>query len=79
MNNLSFLSDTQQSNTSERERNKNLTDCFVLFLAYYSVQCQTKSFSNPCIRFAMFPMFLAISKFFTIKRMVDLIGNEAIP
>ena len=44
---LSFSSDTQQSNTSERERNRNLTDLFyfVLFLTYYSVECQTKSLS----------------------------------
>ncbi len=30
------------------------------FLTYYSVECQTKSLSNPCGRFAIFPVFLAI-------------------
>ncbi len=34
---------------------------FVLFLTYYSVECQTKSLSNLCVRFAMLPIFLAIS------------------
>ena len=36
--------------------------CFVLFLTYYSVECQTKSLSNLCVRFIMFPIFLAILK-----------------
>ncbi len=31
-----------------------------VFLTYYSVGCQTKSLSNLCVRFAMFPVFLAI-------------------
>ena len=82
---LSFSSDTQQSNTSERERNRNLgywlvflhyTNHSPLFwLAYFdphlgisisnvsvsfSVECKTKSLSNPCVRFIMFPIFLAI-------------------
>ncbi len=34
--------------------------CFVLFLTYYSVECQTKSLSNLCVLFIMFPIFLAI-------------------
>ena len=40
--------------------NNQLGFCFVLFLAYYSVQGQTKSLSNPCVRFIMFSIFLAI-------------------
>ncbi len=36
--------------------------CFVLFLTYYSVECQTNSLSNLCFRFAMLPIFLAILK-----------------
>ncbi len=59
MDYLSFSSDTQQSNASERERNRNLTD-----------ECQTKSLSSPCVRFAMFPLFLAISNFCTIQRLL---------
>ncbi len=43
--------------------------CFFPFPSYYSVECQTKSLSNLCVRFAMFPIFLAILKFFTIQRM----------
>ena len=43
--------------------------CFVLFLTYYSVECQTKSLSNLCFRFAMLPIFLAILKFCTIQRL----------
>ncbi len=39
----------------------------VLFLMYYSVECQTKSLNNPCVRFTMSPIFLAILKFFTIQ------------
>ncbi len=46
-----------------------LSFCFVLFLTYYSVECQTKSLINLCVRFAMFPIFLAILKFCTIQRM----------
>ncbi len=36
--------------------------CFVLVLTYYSVECQTKSLSNLCVRFIMVPIFLAINK-----------------
>ncbi len=36
--------------------------CYVLFLTYYSVECQTKSLSNLRVRFAMFPIFLAINR-----------------
>ncbi len=43
--------------------------CFVLFLTNYSVECQTKSLSNICVRFTMLPIFLAILKFFAIQRL----------
>ncbi len=42
--------------------------CFVIFLTYYSVGCQTKSLSNLSVRFIMFTIFLAILKFCTIQR-----------
>ncbi len=52
--------------------------CVVLFLTYYSVECQTKSLSNPCIRFTMpfdfpgcFPMRKIIQNISCIKRQVE--------
>ncbi len=51
--------------------------CFVLFLTYYSVECQTESLSNLCFRFAMLPIFLAIRKDIPdYSRERDLMGED---
>ncbi len=46
---------------------------FVLFLMNYSVECQMKSLSNLCVRFAMFPIFLAIMYVRIIRQTLKIV------
>ncbi len=50
--------------------------CFVFFKTYYSVECQTKSLSNLCVRFIMIPIFLATHTLAKIEKMGALAESD---